>query len=336
MTKYHFCGIFYFMSERIYDAAMFEEWRIHRQETFPYFRRVYAEVNHLFNDATAILDVAGGDGHTLEVLSPENARKVTVLDADAQALGRLHGTYPDTPSIHSDIREIPAPDASFDAVISIAGIDSMAFDEAMAAEIERVMRPGGLLVFFRDIPLDFNELEDMAFSGTAKGNEKVLLLPIINAETGAIDQFVALPKDIITRLMLEGNPIVKRAIEAINETSKSENPRLFRTARYAGILTRQVAQVLGGIEKVPVTKPYSPAFEQSTRSLFASTGLEVVSRAIEVDETTQEEIKIDGVRIKELFVDELANVQYKKATGESESSTRVRGRTQLYIARKPL
>lgn len=98
-----------------------------------------------------ILDLATGTGWGSRVIA-QRFEGVRVTGADIAermleharslaALQRLDITYQ-----HADAERLPFPDAAFDAVISTFGVMFVSKPEAAAAELRRVVKPGGRVV----------------------------------------------------------------------------------------------------------------------------------------------------------------------------------------------
>ena len=95
-----------------------------------------------------VLDVAGGSGNTALAAARLGAR-VTSLDYVPSLLGRAaeraaaEGLAIDL--VEGDAQALPFPDASFDAVISVVGVMFAPDQRRAAAELLRVVRPGGTI-----------------------------------------------------------------------------------------------------------------------------------------------------------------------------------------------
>jgi SAM-dependent methyltransferase len=94
-----------------------------------------------------VLDAACGTGYGTSLLSGR-ADHVTGLDysADALAFARTHWATRRVSFIRGDIREIPAADASFDAVVSFETIEHVPNPSAAIGEFARVLPSGGVLI----------------------------------------------------------------------------------------------------------------------------------------------------------------------------------------------
>jgi SAM-dependent methyltransferase len=96
-----------------------------------------------------VLDLACGTGR---VSAPLVARGFDVagLDISQRALGIAREVLPDADLRHGDMRNLPWPDASFDAVVNLwtafGYFETQEEDEQALAEIARVLKPGGRFV----------------------------------------------------------------------------------------------------------------------------------------------------------------------------------------------
>lgn len=97
-----------------------------------------------------VLDIASGEGYGSAMLS-RRARSVLGVDISEEAVANARSAYP--PASHPNLRfevgsvlAIPAPDRSFDRVVSFETIEHLAEHEGMLRELRRVLRDDGLLV----------------------------------------------------------------------------------------------------------------------------------------------------------------------------------------------
>src|SRR3954451_5477588 len=90
-------------------------------------------------DASPLLDVGCGTGHSYHLLAP---RETIGIDVESQALqGQQRRT------IVADMRELPLPDNSFAAFVSIQSIEHVPDPERALAEAKRVLEPQSTAIF---------------------------------------------------------------------------------------------------------------------------------------------------------------------------------------------
>jgi SAM-dependent methyltransferase len=90
-----------------------------------------------------VLDVACGTGYGARMLASH--ARVSGVDRDeeaiATALSRVTGTF-----LVAEVPPIPFSDNAFDFVVSFETVEHIPDDRAFVGEIERVLRPGGVLL----------------------------------------------------------------------------------------------------------------------------------------------------------------------------------------------
>lgn len=95
-----------------------------------------------------VLDIACGEGYGSAVLS-RCAQRVLGVDISKEAVAHaqtLYGSLPNLSFRQGSATDIPAPDATFDAVVSFETLEHLTQHDEMLAEIHRVLKPGGFLV----------------------------------------------------------------------------------------------------------------------------------------------------------------------------------------------
>jgi SAM-dependent methyltransferase len=96
-----------------------------------------------------VLDLACGTGRIAAPLA-ELGFEVAGLDISRRALAVAAERAPQLDLRHGDLRELPWPDESFDAVINLwtafGYFETQGEDERALAEIARVLRPGGIFL----------------------------------------------------------------------------------------------------------------------------------------------------------------------------------------------
>ena len=89
-----------------------------------------------------------GDGRTLAELSEAGYERVTGSDFSEAMVGRARREVPNSKLVRSDGSTLPLKSESFDAVLLFAVLTCIPNDndqQVLVTEVERVLRPGGLL-----------------------------------------------------------------------------------------------------------------------------------------------------------------------------------------------
>jgi SAM-dependent methyltransferase len=96
-----------------------------------------------------VLDLGCGDGRTLGTWIRDRVGSYVGVDVSATAVERARSLGLDARTI-DDAAELPFPSESFDAVVSIEVLEHLFSPHQAAAEVHRVLRPGG--VFLATVP----------------------------------------------------------------------------------------------------------------------------------------------------------------------------------------
>jgi ubiquinone/menaquinone biosynthesis C-methylase UbiE len=102
-------------------------------------------------EGARILEVGCGRGIALPVIDQLcRPSRLVGLDIDEELLAKaseaLQEEGADAELLRGDVRELPFPDGAFDVVIDFGTLFHIARAETAAAEISRVLAPGGLFV----------------------------------------------------------------------------------------------------------------------------------------------------------------------------------------------
>lgn len=94
-----------------------------------------------------VLDVASGEGYGSHMLA-QSAANVTGVDLSADAVDHATAKYGQSNICYvaASCTRIPAPDASFDVIVSFETIEHMMEHEAFIQEVDRLLAPGGLFI----------------------------------------------------------------------------------------------------------------------------------------------------------------------------------------------
>ncbi len=91
------------------------------------------------------LDVGCGPGGNSAWLLEHGP--VTGVDLAPEAIALLRARRPGIEALEADATDLPLPDAAFDVVLSVTALSDIESDDRAAAEIARVLAPGGVTVF---------------------------------------------------------------------------------------------------------------------------------------------------------------------------------------------
>jgi ubiquinone/menaquinone biosynthesis C-methylase UbiE len=136
-------------SSRVYDV-------VSRRLLRRMYRRLAADVAAATPDGAAVLDVGTGPGVLLvELAARRPDLRLTGVDLSADMItAATRNLAPYGERSHArvgDVTDLPFPDGSFDLVVSSLSLHHWDRPEAAAAELARVLRPGGRITIY-DFP----------------------------------------------------------------------------------------------------------------------------------------------------------------------------------------
>lgn len=128
-------------------GAIFEwatPWFVHeaRRWTPDDARAIASRLSPALDVGGKVLDVGGGTGMLAGLLANVASCDVTVLDSSAAMLRHAAG-MPGVAAVRGDASAMPFEDAAFDAVIAVDAFHHMRRQSDVAAQMARVLRPGG-------------------------------------------------------------------------------------------------------------------------------------------------------------------------------------------------
>jgi ubiquinone/menaquinone biosynthesis C-methylase UbiE len=129
---------------------------------FEYFYTVHFGLDQVFYRDKTILDIGCGPRGALEWAA--QARMRIGLDPLAAAYARLGTGRHAMRYVNSGAEHIPFPTSAFDVVCSFNSLDHVENLDQVAAEISRVVSPGGLFLLLTDIHRHPTVLEPVAYS----------------------------------------------------------------------------------------------------------------------------------------------------------------------------
>jgi ubiquinone/menaquinone biosynthesis C-methylase UbiE len=108
-----------------------------------------------------VLDAACGEGYGAAWLA-RHAKSVTGLDVDAPTVARARAKYlaPGLRFEAGSVAAMPFADASFDCAVSFETLEHLAEQQAMLAELRRVLRPDGVLIISTPNKVEYSERRD--------------------------------------------------------------------------------------------------------------------------------------------------------------------------------
>lgn len=136
--------------EAAYDlsAPFYDEWKWQRfwhDSEYPVVAEMFRRFRRSFSRGISLLDLGCGTGWYLEQLVPL-CREAVGLDLSVGMLAIARHRLPKARLVHADARSVPFSDLRFDAILCTRVLPHLPTISLAAAEMRRVLRPGGLLV----------------------------------------------------------------------------------------------------------------------------------------------------------------------------------------------
>lgn len=104
-------------------------------------------LQHLNFQGQTILDLGGGTGYAGNLLKNQfPSAQLIVLDL-AHRMLQIAKNEHDLSCVHADAISLPFPDSSIDVIFSNMLMHWLPFESSFYEELQRVLRPGGLLIF---------------------------------------------------------------------------------------------------------------------------------------------------------------------------------------------
>jgi SAM-dependent methyltransferase len=108
---------------------------------------------HHLTGATEVLDVGTGEGQIARLAVQRGARRVVGVDPTAAQVREARRRAQGPSYARAGAAALPFPAASFDAVVACLVFEHIDDVDGAIGEVARVLRPGGLFLFFLNHPL---------------------------------------------------------------------------------------------------------------------------------------------------------------------------------------
>ena len=96
-----------------------------------------------------VLEIGGGTGANVDLYG--DGVTLTVTEPEEPMARRLEGKHPHVRVVRAPAESLPFEDASFDAAVSTLVLCTVADQPRALAELRRVLRPGGRLLFIEHV-----------------------------------------------------------------------------------------------------------------------------------------------------------------------------------------
>lgn len=146
-------GVFEGRSSRVYDFVA-------RRLLRAFYRRIAADLAASIPTDAAVLDVGTGPGVLLVELAQRRPDvRLTGVDLSPDMISAAGRNLGERGSVRvADATDLPFPDAAFDVIVSSISLHHWDHPDRAAAELARVLRPGGRLVVYDFLFAPFDKL----------------------------------------------------------------------------------------------------------------------------------------------------------------------------------
>jgi ubiquinone/menaquinone biosynthesis C-methylase UbiE len=136
------------------------------------FRTQLADFLMSLPQHAVVLDSGSGPGKEASVIA-QSAQQVIVLDLSAKMLEKVKGTNPLIETVQANMREIPLPTSSLDAIWCSRAIIHIPHEDLIQTltSFHRVLKPGGVLGLIFHIPDEDVLLKEEFLPETAPNSE---------------------------------------------------------------------------------------------------------------------------------------------------------------------
>lgn len=107
-----------------------------------------------------VLEIGAGDGQLYRYLPESLHARLLHSEPSAAASRAFRQQHPDARVLQAPAERLPLADGSLAAVLGLCVLDVVDDGPAVAAELARVLRPGGVLIHFLDMSTRLNALVD--------------------------------------------------------------------------------------------------------------------------------------------------------------------------------
>jgi SAM-dependent methyltransferase len=118
-----------------------------------YAEQILPMAAHHLTGATEVLDVGTGEGQIARLAVKRGARRVVGVDPTAAQVREARRRAQGPSYARAGAAALPFPAASFDAVVACLVFEHIDDVDGAIGEVARVLRPGGLFLFFLNHPL---------------------------------------------------------------------------------------------------------------------------------------------------------------------------------------